>query len=86
MSVSEAKIKLNRLVERVQENAEDVVITRNGRAAAILVNPDEYESWRETQEIRNDPELMREIRRGLRELGASKKRLSFADIFGESLT
>jgi hypothetical protein len=33
-----------------------------------LVSPDEYEGWKETQAIRSDPELMAEIRRGLRRL------------------
>ena len=84
LSVSEAKIKLNHLVEQVNAGTEDVVITRNGRPAAVMVNPDEYASWRETQEIRNDPELLAEIRAGLRSLKGSK-RMTFEDVFGEPI-
>jgi len=45
-----------------------ILITRNGRPAAVLVSPDEYEGWKETQAIRSDRELIAEIRRGLRQL------------------
>ena len=66
LSLSEAKAKLSGLVEDVERRDEEVMITRNGRPAAVLVSPDEYESWKETQAIRGDPELMREIRAGLK--------------------
>jgi prevent-host-death family protein len=66
LSLSEAKAKLSGLVEEVERRDEEVMITRNGRPAAVLVSPDEYESWKETEAIRGDPRLMREIRAGLR--------------------
>ena len=72
LSVSEAKMKLSELVERVSSTDEGVMITRNGRPAAVLVSPDEYEGWKETIEIKRDPELMEEIRAGLSALKQSK--------------
>jgi prevent-host-death family protein len=68
LPLAEAKAKLSRLVDRVAKTDEEVLITRNGRPAAVLVSPDEYESWTETRAIRSDRELMAEIRRGLRQL------------------
>ena len=68
MSLSEAKMKLSALVEALQTDDEEVVITKNGKAAAVLVSPDEYESWRETQHVLSDAELMAEIERGLEAL------------------
>ena len=68
LPLAEAKAKLSRLVNRVAETDEEILITRNGRPAAVLVSPDEYEAWKETQAIRSDRELMTEIRRGLRGL------------------
>ena len=56
------------LVDQVAATDEEILITRNGRPAAVLVSPDEFEGWRETQAIRSDPELLAEIRRGLRAL------------------
>ena len=68
LPLAEAKAQLSRLVERVAETDEEILITRNGRPAAILISPDEYESWKETRAIQSDRELMEEIRRGLRDL------------------
>lgn len=65
LSLSEAKIKLSELVDRVQSMDEEFIITKNGRASAVLVSPDEFESWKETMEIRSDPDLMEEIKKGL---------------------
>ncbi len=68
LPLAEAKATLSRLVDRVARADEEILITRNGRPAAVLVSPDEYESWKETRAIQSDRELMREIRRGLRQL------------------
>ncbi len=68
ISVSEAKMKLSALVDSVKKTEEEVVITKNGRAVAVLVSPDEFESWRETMAIRFDANLMEEINSGLESL------------------
>ena len=82
LSLSEAKAKLSGLVEQVERRDEEIVITRNGRPAAVLVSPDEYESWKETQAIRSDKDLMREISKGLAALKARKERLySLEELF-----
>lgn len=75
LSLSEAKAKLSGLIEDVERRDEEVVITRNGRPAAVLVSPDEYESWKETQAIRADKDLMAQIRKALRQLKAGRARL-----------
>jgi prevent-host-death family protein len=75
LSLSEAKAKLSGLVEDVERRDEEVVITRNGRPAAVLVSPEEYDSWKETRAIRADRDLMREIRAGLAALKSRKARL-----------
>ncbi len=75
LSLSEAKMKLSRLVETVSTTDEAVVITKNGSPAAVLVRPDEFESWKETLSIRTDVTLMQEIKKGLRALKTKKARL-----------
>jgi antitoxin YefM len=75
LSLSEAKAKLSSLIADIERRDEEVVITRNGRPAAVLISPDEYESWRETLAIRSDKDMMREIRAGLAALKARKARL-----------
>lgn len=65
LSLSEAKMKLSELIEKVQATDAEVVITKNGRPAAVLVSPDEFEGWRETFAIKSDEDLMTEIKKGI---------------------
>ena len=75
LSLSEAKMKLSALVDSVKDTDQEVVITKNGVPAAVLVSPDEFESWRETIAIRFDAEHMEEVRRGLADLREGRARL-----------
>ena len=83
LPLSEVKAKLSEVVDRVAEAGEEYTITRNGRPAAVLVSPDEYESWRETLAIRADRELMAEIRRGMRGLGKGAKLYTLEELLPE---
>ena len=65
LSLSEAKMKLSALIETLSNTDEEVMITKNGSPAAVLISPDEYESWQETLAIRSDEELTAEIQSGL---------------------
>ena len=71
MPVSEVKAKLSRLVDEVQTRDEEIVITRNGRAAAVLLSADQFEGC--ARDILADKDLMKEIRCRLR---APKRRLT----------
>lgn len=75
LSVSEAKMKLSALTDSVNTTHENVVITKNGKPVAVLVSPDEYESWRETMQIRFDADFMKEIKKGLVTLKKDKASL-----------
>ena len=65
LSLSEAKMKLSELIEKVQSTDAEFVITKNGRPAAVLVSPDEFEGWRETIAIKADGDMMSEIKKGI---------------------
>jgi len=75
LSLSEAKMKLSKLVDTVSTTDEEVVITKNGRPAAVLVSPDEFEGWKETNLIRSDRVLMQEIKKGLSALKKKRAKL-----------
>ena len=84
LPLSEVKMKLSAIVDRVEATDEEVVITRNGRPAAILVSPDEYESWKETVAVKSQPGLIDEIKNGLQQLRSRKTRLyTLEDLFEE---
>ena len=75
LSLSEAKMKLSKLIEDVRYTDEEIVITKNGSPAAVLISADEFESLKETIAIRSDSLLMDEIRKGLKSLKGKKARL-----------
>lgn len=74
LSVSEAKMKLSALVEGLRVTDEEVLITKNGEPVAVLVSPEEFDGWRETGAVRNDAELLAEIKKGL--VAFKKKKVS----------
>ena len=85
LPISEVKARLPELVSDVQEKDETIIVTRNGRPAAVLVNHAEYESLKETLDVLSDPDLMDQIRQSRAFYRAGGKGLSFEDVFGEPL-
>lgn len=75
LSVSEAKMKLSGLIEIINATDEEILITKNGRPAAVLVSPEEFESLKETTAVRSDLSFMKEIKKGLRALKMKKSKL-----------
>ena len=83
LPISEVKTRLPELVRGVAERDDEVVITRNGRPAAIIVSLDEYEGLRETLEILSDPKAMAQIRRGEAYFKRGGKGLTIDELFGK---
>ncbi len=79
LSVSEAKMKLSGLIDTVNATDEEIVITKNGRPAAVLVSPEEFESLKETVAVRSDSDLVKEIKKGLRALRMKRTKLYTLD-------
>ena len=63
--LSEVKMKLSELVNNVYSTDEEVIITKKGRPAAVLVSPEEFENWNETLDIKANADLKYEIKKGL---------------------
>ncbi len=60
-SLAEIKARLSTYVDSVESTHERVVITRNGKPAAVLISPEDLESLEETIAILSDPLAMQEI-------------------------
>lgn len=84
LPISEVKARLPELVTGVQEREEEIVVTRKGKPAAVLVNYAEYERLRETIEVLCDADLMKQIRRSRRFYAAGGEGLSIEDVFRET--
>jgi prevent-host-death family protein len=83
LPISEVKARLPELVTGVEEREEQVVVTRNGKPAAMLVSYAEYEGLKETLDVLSDPDLMKQIRQSLADIAAGKKALTFQEVFAE---
>jgi prevent-host-death family protein len=66
--VREFRTRLSELLSDVADRRDHVLVTRNGRPAAVLVPIDEYEALEETAEILSDPDALAAIEAGLAEL------------------
>lgn len=61
-SLRQVRDHLSEVVDRVEHEHERVTLTRNGRPAAVLINPDDLAQLEETLEVLGDPEALAEIR------------------------
>ena len=85
LPISEVKTRLPELVSGVAEREEEIIVTRNGKPAAVLVNYDEYERLKDSLEVLSDPDLMKQIRRSKSFYAKGKQGMSFEAVFGEPL-
>jgi len=69
---SEVEAHLSALAERVERDHDRSVVTRQGRSAFVLINPDDLEALEETVEILRDEERMGSLRRSRREAADGK--------------
>ncbi len=86
MSLSEVKARLPELVASVEEREEEIVVTKNGRPAAVIINVQEYARLKETIDVLSDPALMSQIAESRAFYRTGGKGLSFEDVFGEPVT
>jgi antitoxin YefM len=61
LSLANVKSKFSEMVDRVEHTHDRIVVTRNGRPAAVLISPEELESLEDTLELLSDPEAMRQL-------------------------
>ena len=53
---------LSAYVDRVEREHERIVLTRNGRAAAVLISPEDLAQLEETIDVLRDPDALADIR------------------------
>ena len=69
---SRARAELSELLDDVERLHEHVEITRNGRAAGVLMSPEEYEVIQETLEVLADDETLESLRRSEEDVRAGR--------------
>jgi prevent-host-death family protein len=72
LPLAEIKAHLSEIVDRVESEHERIVLTRNGRPAAVIMSPEDLEALEDTLELMSDPKALREIRKARGEIAKGK--------------
>lgn len=72
LPITKAREELTSLVENAKKKLDEYIITVNGSPAAVIISAAEYESWKETVEILADPQLMKAIKQGEKDLAEGR--------------
>jgi prevent-host-death family protein len=83
LPLSSVKAHLSELVDRVEDQHDRVVLTRNGKPAAVLISHDDLESLEETLSILSDPTLMAQIHESEQELAGGEPATTLAELRAE---
>ena len=71
INATDARKQLFDLIEEAQKSPLPIHLTVRGVPKAVIVSQDEYESWVATLETLSDPELMKGIEEGNRDIDSS---------------
>jgi prevent-host-death family protein len=71
-SLADVKAHLSEIVDLVESQHERVVITRNGRPAAVIISPTDLDGLEETLDVLSTPGALEEIRAAERDLAEGR--------------
>ena len=80
LPLSSVKAHLSELVDRVEDQHDRVVLTRNGKPAAVLISHDDLESLEETLSILSDPALMAQIHESEQAITGDEQAATLAEL------
>jgi prevent-host-death family protein len=66
LPLMEFKTQASRILRQLHSSQRPVVITQNGRPAAVLITPEEFDRWRESEHF------LAAVREGLADLEAGR--------------
>jgi len=72
LSITKAREELTSLVDNANNKLEEYIITVNGSPAAVIISAAEYQSWKETNEIIADTDLLKAIKQGEKDIKNNK--------------
>lgn len=84
LGVSQVRQNLPKLIDEIDARFERLLITKGGRAKAVLMSAEEFESWMETIEEYQDPESLKRAREinkmSVEEIKKSKKFITLEEL------
>ena len=61
LPLAQVKSKFSEMVDRVEHTHDRIVVTRNGRPAAVMISPEELASLEDTLDLLSDPTVIGEL-------------------------
>ncbi len=83
LPLSSVKAHLSEIVDRVENQQDRIVVTRNGKPAAVLISHDDLESLEETLAVMSDPALVQEVRESEQAMRDGEPGYALADLRAE---
>jgi len=80
LSLAAVKARFSELVDRVERQQDRVVVTRNGKPAAVLISADDLESLEETLAVMSDRSVAAQIRESQKAINAGEGGTSLDDL------
>lgn len=70
ISYTVARTELAKTIDRVNDNRESIIITRNGKASAVILSMAEFESLQETAYLLSSPKNAQRLYESITEVEA----------------
>ena len=80
MSLAAVKARFSELVDRVERQQDRVVVTRNGKPAAVLISADDLESLEETLAVMSDRSVAAQLRDSRKAVAAGESGVSLDEL------
>jgi prevent-host-death family protein len=72
LSLAAVKARFSELVDRVQLQQDRIVVTRNGKPAAVLISAEDLESLEETLSVMSDRSIAAQLRESKKAIAAGE--------------
>lgn len=63
LPISDLQHRAKKMIEMVRETGEPIIVTQNGRPAAVLMDYENYEGWKLTLEEMSEPDWEEKLAR-----------------------
>lgn len=83
LPISDLQHRAKRMIEMIRETGEPIIVTQNGRPAAVLMNYENYEGWCQTLEEINEPDWKVKLARAEKDVQAGRV-TPLEDLFKET--
>jgi antitoxin YefM len=80
MSLAAVKARFSELVDRVERQQDRVVVTRNGKPAAVLISADDLESLEETLAVMSARSVVAQLRESQKAVAAGEDGVDLAEL------